>query len=345
VKKTRDHAPTLDDWRRAYELAARVKAMEPWRFMDETDIFGVKDPKSKRLGFVSVMGGLGEHFAVAVYLGADGLCSFWNARDADVTAYPEAVMEAPQLQLSFEERKFLVERDNELIAELGLRFKGRNAWPLFRSYQAGFVPWHLDASELRWLNVVLEQFLEVAPRFEADEDLFSVEDPATYLIRVSTGHGDELVWSDARRKITPPRGIIRIAPYRHLLDTCRRLKPAEEDVELDVFWLPTPIHEGVRPFYPYTAILVGAESGMIIGLRMLRVTSSFEDMWGELPRCVLEMLIEAGSLPRELHIRSPRVGLLIEPLCEELPISVTPVGDLPMVREAKDSLIVAMRSR
>ena len=123
------------------------------------------------------------------------------------------------------------------------------------------------------------------------------------------------------------------------------MKPAEEDVELDMFWLPTPIHEGVRPFYPYMAVLVGVESGLIIGFRMLKVESSFEDMWGELPRCVLEMSIEAGSLPRALHIRSPRVGLLIEPLCEELPISVTPVGDLPGVDEAKEGLIAVMRSR
>jgi len=345
VKKTRDHAPTLDDWGRGYKLAAQVRAMEPWRFMEETDIFGVRDPLSKRLAFASVMGQLGEHFAIAAYLGAEGLYSFWNAHEADLSAYPEAVIEAPQLQLSFENRGLLNERDHELIKKLGLRFRGRNAWPMFRSYRPGFVPWHVDASELRLLNVVLEQVLEVGPRFQVNTELFYTADPEIYFLRAPKRRGDAIEWKDVCEKVRPPRGMLRIASYDDLLGACRRMKPAEEDIELDMFWLPTPIHEGDRPFYPYMPMLVGAKSGAVIGFRMLRVESSFEDMWGELPRCLLEMLIEAGRLPRVVYIRSPRVGLLIAPLGEEIPISIAPVYGLPGVDAAKESLIAAMKSR
>ncbi len=37
--------------------------------MTEGDVFGVQDPDTGELGFVSVMGMLGEHYAVSVYLG------------------------------------------------------------------------------------------------------------------------------------------------------------------------------------------------------------------------------------------------------------------------------------
>ena len=55
----------------------------------------------------------------------------------------------PQLQASFEDRSELHDKDRQVIKDLGLKFRGRQTWPLFRSYRAGFVPWHLDADEGR----------------------------------------------------------------------------------------------------------------------------------------------------------------------------------------------------
>jgi hypothetical protein len=33
LRETQDVAPALEEWRRAYQAAERVRAMEPWRFM------------------------------------------------------------------------------------------------------------------------------------------------------------------------------------------------------------------------------------------------------------------------------------------------------------------------
>ena len=98
---TSNEQPTLENWRDAYEAAQRIKVMEPWRYMEETDIFAVQHPESESLGFPSVMGQLGEHFAVSVYLGAEGLYAFWDAQDADLLTYPDRLLEMPQLMLSF----------------------------------------------------------------------------------------------------------------------------------------------------------------------------------------------------------------------------------------------------
>ncbi len=343
--ETRSDIPELDDWRRVYEAAGRVQAMEPWRFMEEIDIFGVQDPASDRFAFASVMGMLGEHFAIAVYIGAEGLYAFWDIQETDLNACPEGVIEPRQLQLSFEDRALLTERDHEWIKKLGLRFRGRNSWPMFRSYRPAFVPSHLDASELRLLNVVLDQILEVAPRFEADPGLFDTADPETYFLRVPTRRGDGIEWKDAHTKIRPPDRNVRIAPYDEVLKACRGLKAAEEDVELDVFWLPTAIHEGSRPFYPYTLLVVGAESGAVVGFRMLKVESSFEDMWGEVPRNLLELFVETKRVPRTIYVRSPRVDRLVAPLGREIRTTITLVDELPGVDTAKDALIEAVRLR
>lgn len=67
-------------WRRLYESAVRIKELSPWEWMTETDVFGVRSSETGELGFVSVMGMLGEHYAVSLYLGSEGITVFWTSR-------------------------------------------------------------------------------------------------------------------------------------------------------------------------------------------------------------------------------------------------------------------------
>jgi hypothetical protein len=130
--------PDTREWRRLYEATVRVKELSPWEWMTEADVFGVQNPETGELGFVSVMGMLGEHYAVSLYLGSEGIHGFLNLQELGPFADPEALIQIPQLQASFEDREQLDKRDREVIKELGLKFRGRNAWPWFRSYRTSF---------------------------------------------------------------------------------------------------------------------------------------------------------------------------------------------------------------
>jgi len=62
-------------WRPRYDAAAEIAKMKPWTWMEESDIFGLQMPGTSHVCYVSVMGLLGEHLAVSVYLeevSADG---------------------------------------------------------------------------------------------------------------------------------------------------------------------------------------------------------------------------------------------------------------------------------
>jgi hypothetical protein len=50
------------DWLRLYEAAIRIKELAPWTWMVETDVFGVQNPETDDLGFLSVMGMRGSCF-------------------------------------------------------------------------------------------------------------------------------------------------------------------------------------------------------------------------------------------------------------------------------------------
>src|SRR5262245_1782397 len=77
-----EKTPTVEEWRRLYATSGRVKEMAPWEWMMEDEVFGVRNPESDEIGFVSVMGAGGEHFAVAVYPGADALYQFLYLHEA-----------------------------------------------------------------------------------------------------------------------------------------------------------------------------------------------------------------------------------------------------------------------
>jgi hypothetical protein len=80
--------PGIREWRRLYESAVRIKEMSPWEWMTETDVFGVRSPETGELGFVSVMGLLGEHYAVSLYLGSEGIHGFLDLQEMGPFADP-----------------------------------------------------------------------------------------------------------------------------------------------------------------------------------------------------------------------------------------------------------------
>jgi hypothetical protein len=133
--ETMKNTPALDDWQKLYDLMAQIKSLAPWDWMEESDIFGIQMPETGELGFISVMGMLGEHFAVAVYQGVKGLGGFWQMHSKGPKLSPEFVLQVPQLQASFEDRELISKEDREVMKKLGLKYRGAKAWPQFRSYR------------------------------------------------------------------------------------------------------------------------------------------------------------------------------------------------------------------
>ncbi|HUM70572.1 MAG TPA: hypothetical protein PLK31_17200, partial [Chloroflexota bacterium] len=189
-----EKSPTQAEWRELYAVMDRVKAAAPWEWMEETDIFGIQNPETEELGFVSVMGSLGEHLSVAVYRGEEGLAGFWNMQYAGPYLTPDMVFNTPQLQASFEDRNTLHQKDRDVIKQLGLKYRGKQAWPQFQSFAPGLVPWYVTAVEARFLTHALEQTLEIAARLEETPALLETGVENEYLVRVPVSQNGKWIW-------------------------------------------------------------------------------------------------------------------------------------------------------
>ena len=210
----------------------QIEKLAPWKSIGETNIFGVKNPDTEELGFVSVMGMWEEYTAVALYLGAAGLYEFLNFEATGAELHhlvaAEGLVSIRYLQASFEERKFLAEEDHAVIKNLGLKF--RNTWPFFRSYEAGLSPWFLNAGEVRFLTYALEQVPEIVLRFQRDVFLLDCDEVGHYLVRVAHKNGASLVWygmmrccSCHRQKKSPSHPLRLIRHWSTLSRNCLKV--------------------------------------------------------------------------------------------------------------------------
>jgi len=334
---SKNNKPTLEEWKRLYELMAQIKELAPWEFMYEDDLFGIRFPGTDQLGFVSVMGNLGEHYSIAVYLGKKGFDGFWTMQEAGDDFSPDLLLDTPQIQASFEDREILTPEDRKIINQLNLKYRGRQAWPQFRSYRPGCLPWYLEKEETQVLIIALEQLLEVAPRFEDDPDLLELpEEEEKFLVRVM----EEGKWVDRYQEIEFPND-----PPFHLMMNMEALaylktRPKENSIlEIDVQRMDEAVKDKQfdRPFFPYLFLAVERKSRMILGVNLLTPLPSLEEMWGDLPALVVETL--AGSIvPKEVQTKNPMVALLLSSLEEELGIKIKLVSRLPGVEFAQREL-------
>lgn len=333
-----ENQPTLEEWRRLYEVWGQFKEMAPWQWMDETKIFGVQDPESGQLGFVSVMGSLGEHYAIALYLGREGLYGFHALEQAGPEMTPEQVLNVPQLQASFEDREMLHERDRALIKQLGLKFRGRQAWPLFRSYRPGFAPWFLEAAEVRFLTHALAQAQDVALRFRDNWTLLTRG--SHYLMRVARKEKGQLIWQDQSMTVPPPEpSSIQLRMDLDTLAALRQRPRGGFTLEMDLFMLPSALHDaGERPYYAYSLLTVDKQSGMILGQELLQPLPSLLEMYGQIPLKVVYLLSKLGSRPKAIHVRSPVLYQLLTTLDKELGFKLKSSNRLPLLDSAREEL-------
>jgi hypothetical protein len=337
-----EKAPTFDEWRKLYAMAGRVKEMAPWDWMMEDEIFGVQNPESEEIGFVSVMGAAGEHFAIALYPGADALYDFLYLHEAGVEGLaediaPDRVLEIPQLQASFEDRDQLDKEDREVIKKLNLKFRGANNWPQFRSYAPGMFPWFLNSSEARFLTDALEQLLDVAPRARDNEAILYGEDDEDFLVRVPRKENSHLIWEDKIMRVPEPE---KKAPAPAPLDpqqleTLKRLPKTTLALEMELMMLPMPAREKKgRPFFPYLLLITDAERGLVLGTDMLEPLPSLEAMRAGLPLKLAEIMSQYGAVPRSITVRTETTAKLLAPLAAELGIQIKQSPELPALDEA-----------
>jgi len=328
--------PTLDEFRRLYDAALALKQEVPWEWMTEDQIFGIRNPETGEIGYASVMGQRGEYLALALYLGPEGLDGFWCMERGGEPGNPTLLLEVPQLQASFGDREELRDQDRQIVKDLGLKFRGRQAWPLFRAYVPGCVPWFVTPEEARFLILGLEQSLDVIRRLAENPSLLDPLRRGVYLVRTLASAG----WTD--EWLIPPPAPARTWPTvnEKQLAALRKFPRQPYTLEVDLFAMPGYIQEksDVRSYLAYNLLVVEAQSGSILGTEVLTPKPTLDAVWNETPTRFLNLLARLKTVPRQIVVRRERIRGLLEPVAAGLGIEIGVSLRLPALDEAKTAL-------
>lgn len=329
-----ENTPTMEEWKRLYELMEQVKLLEPWEYMFEDEVFGYEMPETGELGFVSVMGNLGEHFAVAVYQGIKGLNGFFHIHEMGDKLDPESILQVPQLQASFEDREYLSDGERKIIKTLGLKFREKNAYPQFRGFRPNYIPWHLEGDEVRMLTCGLEQLLDVAPRFDENPDIFTptgLEDD--YLLRVQKdGIWQDVIWKNP--------GVEKDKPIEMQIsaDDLAKIKsrmPGKFIIELDLYRMDEPVQEkkNSRPYFPYMLMMADYDSGMILAVDVMKPVPDLAMMTRQSLMKIISALI--SSPPKEIRVKNQSLYSMLMPVGEYVGFKVNQAARLSSIDRAQ----------
>jgi hypothetical protein len=348
--------PSPEEWERLFDAAVAFRDAKPWEWMHEQQIFGVEEPETGRVGFCSITGTLGEHVALIVYEGLEGLGRYLqfianHERGGGYLQEREttfSLWEVPQLQASFEDRDLIDKVDYQIIRDAGLRFRGHNAWPRFRHYEPGRAPWYLNAPQTRFLTLMLEQALVVAEEAlspgllalslgEFESVIPATPKNLTLPVRVK----EEGTWVVQLRDLEP-----RYAKYTfegdltHFERARQRLPQQENVVQFHVTLIPgmSVSEDEIPPYVAYNMLLVEAAASYIYGSDVLLARPSLPAMLADVPQRLLALFEKIGFRPAEVQVASERLYNLLAVPLKQMGVTLNLYYELQAMEEVLHAL-------
>ena len=329
--------PSTGEWRDLHETFRDYCQAKPWQWLGDDDLVVVEHPSREYKGYCAVMGSAGIEYGLTVYIGDEGLASYLSLMTGEIDPEsPDGIDSMRSLSAWLGDRETLNNMDRAIIRDLGLKYRGRGRWPLFRSLVPGYMPWLLDSDETVFLTMAMRNMMDVAARMSRGElDLYSEDEPGLVLSLVFRD-GE---WRDQREILKPPRPPAAPPGYA---DSERLERIARTDFnrtgtwELSKFYLDGALQDnkGDRPYLPLVVLVVDRESSFVLGTNMLGESPSALEQ----QEILVETLETAPELPTEIVVDSASTAQLIESITAALGIPLS-VGETPGLDEAKASLM------
>ncbi|MEO0895852.1 MAG: hypothetical protein AAFY71_05610 [Bacteroidota bacterium] len=289
-------------WKRLYKLASSFQTLAPWSWMLEMDLFGVEHPQSREVGYCCILGPERGNEGLAVYKGLPGLASYEHLFDGDADMPAISVIyEQNCLVLLFLSETELYDRERELFSLYGDQ-PVHNKYPVFRDYSPGWVPWPIhEEFQAAWMEVALEQALEVALRFKSDEDLLDhmTNREPSLLVRRPVNPPFLDVWRDDWIPLQPLQEDKQATNKLYLRSNLAEFLPRARAWIATVFYDPNPKENHLqRPYLPLVVLIADYTLGEIIYHKEFEPGNETQSI----QKAFVEAVRKAQYLPTKLYV-------------------------------------------
>ncbi|MDI6803317.1 MAG: hypothetical protein QME58_05660 [Bacteroidota bacterium] len=335
---TTQNKPSTQDLKSLYNAALDFRDFGCWDWMDDTDIFGVQNPATEEIGYCCVIGANREMFGLIVYLGTEGLDSYYRIL-SDKSKKTDSIFYQKCLIISFENKNILEKIDLDTIKSLGLNIKGSYAYPMCREYTPGFYPWFISPEQIQFLTLCLQQAKEVAGRFKENRQILFSDNKNEYLVRGLRTVQNGIEWQDMR---VQPKMVKKNVSYlsripHHQLDGIKsKYHFADVGWEFDCSYSFNPLQEkkNTRPYYPRFLMCVDKYSAFILQAKLIEQVDIVNECQYELIKAIEQL----GVIPKLIEVMDKDILSILRPITTSLGIDLQLVKNLKVLRKIKKDM-------
>jgi len=220
-----------------------------------------------------------------------------------------------------------------------LQFKGKLAYPLLSRLSPGSISRFISEEEAEFLNIALEQVMQIAPKVKEDSDyLFPIDDKVLVLKEEGEDNQKKWVenWIETEKLLTP--GVTDISIFSKQLPLLKKFQVNNSLTwAADMYFIPEPVvdKKGDTPFFPLTIILVDLGTEMILSFK----ASNFAEYKIEVQKTFIEAVDLIKRIPGKIVTIRPELFFALAPFQKALGIEMVQVGHIPAVENIKKEFL------
>jgi hypothetical protein len=329
---------SLEQWRELYEVAIKIKEFKPWQYFWDMDLITIILPEYREPFYCSVMGRNGECFAIGTYYGFNAINGFLKISESPDIPTGQLIRYQKNMMCYFGNRDELNKKELQVIKDLGLKFRGKNQWIYFHSFEPGYAPYILDQQEVTQLTLVFKQLYMALKHFIEGEVQVDFEERNT-LFRMFDA--EEGLWLTFEAPLMFPRAQYPrpVIEDEILMAKLKKQKIIQKELEIDIVFLKAVINDKhfSKPLQPKMLTLAEAKSDMILSQDIL---SPKDDEVQKVLGIIVSYILNIGR-PKTIYVRDEYMESLLADLCERFEINLKIKGKLKGI----DTFVKSLEAR
>lgn len=280
------------------------------------------------------MGKGGECYAIAAYDGLDAIKGFFEMVYSDKIPSNQLIRYQNNIMCNYGNRDELTTKERDIIKELGLKFRGKNNWIYFRTFESGYAPYMPDRDEVLEFTKILEHvYMAIQELHNGLEIDFKNEKT---LMRKFDDESNQ--WVNSEEALIKPdmEYFITVLQDELLINRLKNQKQDDSILELDIVYLNSIINDKGydKPCIPRLCMLVDARAGLILSQNM--ITPEDDDI-NVIFGAVINYILQRRR-PKNIVVRDGYTASILIDLCERTGIEVIESPKLHAIDEFVESL-------
>lgn len=331
-------------WEELYKQAALYEALQPWKFLNEDQIFAFADPSSKTIGYCCVLGRCEEFLGLSIYRGREGVEMYFQLKRQEIDPKGIDILHKHDaLVVEFTQNKKTLDKEDLLVMKsIKQSTSAGKTLPCFRSYLPGFKGWFLTEEEVKFFILGLKcaiQHLGQDIHSFADFNINDMKCPLYLPTQTDTA----LTW-DATEYTLPPlskKPTTPIALDSRKIEALKETKLCHDTAwEASIINTPNVLSDYSRPYLAKICMIVHQDTFLILQIKPAALGCDLKDFVCEE---LLTTIQKHKRLPGEILFNDASLQEGLRPLTKALGIQGTLVDVLPSTLPAQESLLQYMQ--